>query len=44
MTKLGHFPEVWRNPAFQEHVLQGLRMVAARVDASFAGYRVKEVL
>jgi type 1 glutamine amidotransferase len=31
MTKLGHFPEVWRNPAFLQHLLQGLRYAAGRL-------------
>jgi len=30
MTKLGHFPEVWLNPDFQAHLLQGLRYAAGR--------------
>ncbi len=28
ITKLGHFPEVWQNPAFVQHLLQGLRYAA----------------
>ncbi|MEZ4701429.1 MAG: ThuA domain-containing protein [Rhodothermales bacterium] len=44
VTKLGHFAEVWQNPAFIRHVLQGMRMVAGRVDADFGGHRVKEVI
>jgi len=43
-TKLGHFPEVWRNPGYQQHILQGIRMVAGRIQTSFAGRRVKEVI
>ena len=31
MTKLGHFPEVWLNPDFQTHLLQGLRYAAGRI-------------
>jgi type 1 glutamine amidotransferase len=31
MTKLGHFPEVWRDPAFLQHLLQGLRYAAGRL-------------
>ena len=31
MTKLGHFPEVWLDPAFLEHLLQGLRFAAGRL-------------
>ncbi len=30
MTKLGHFPEVWLDPRFLEHLLQGLRFAAGR--------------
>ena len=44
VTKLGHFPDVWRTPFFVEHLLQGMRMAADRVPASFDGHRVKEVL
>ncbi len=44
VTALGHSAEVWQNEAFQEHVAQGLRVVAGRTDASFGGYRVKEVI
>ncbi len=36
MTKLGHFPEVWTNPAFLQHLLQGMRMAAGRIQANFA--------
>jgi len=32
MTKLGHFPAVWQNPGFVEHLLQGMRLVANRID------------
>ncbi len=28
ITKLGHFPEVWQNPTFVQHLLQGLRYAA----------------
>lgn len=31
MTKLGHFPDVWTNPAFIQHLLQGLRTAAGRI-------------
>jgi type 1 glutamine amidotransferase len=31
MTKLGHFPEVWADPAFLEHLLQGMRFAAGRL-------------
>jgi glucose/arabinose dehydrogenase len=44
VTKLGHFPEVWRNPAYLRHVLQGLRMVSGRIAADFSGHRAKDVL
>ena len=44
VTKLGHFGDVWETPAFLEHVLQGLRMAAGRVEADFSGHRVKEVI
>ena len=44
VTKLGHFADVWKTPAFQEHVVQGLRIAAGRVEANFAGRRVKEVI
>ena len=27
-TKLGHFADVWTEPAFIQHILQGMRMVA----------------
>ena len=43
-TKLGHFADVWTTPAFVEHLLQGLRMVAGRLPADFSGRRVKEVI
>jgi glucose/arabinose dehydrogenase len=44
VTTLGHAPETWRNEGFQRHLLQGIRMVAGEVNASFGGYRVKEVV
>jgi cytochrome c len=44
VTKLGHFPEVWQNPAFVTHLLQGMRIAAGRVEADFGGRRVKEVI
>ncbi len=31
MTKLGHFPDVWTNPVFVQHLLQGMRMTAGRI-------------
>ena len=37
VTVLGHFGEVWENPAYQEHVLQGLRLAAGRLEADFGG-------
>ena len=33
MTKLGHFPHIWLDPRFLEHLLQGLRYAAGRPDA-----------
>ena len=44
VTKLGHFAEVWQTPAFVEHVVEGIRMAAGRVEANFGGHRVKEVI
>ena len=44
VTKLGHFPAVWQDAGYQEHLLQGIRMVAGRVPAKFSGYRQKEVI
>ncbi len=44
VTKLGHFAEVWQNPAFVTHILQGMRLAAGRVEADFGGRRVKEVI
>ena len=44
VTKLGHFPEVWQNEGFQQHIRQGLRMVAGRIPAKFSGRRIKEVI
>ena len=44
MTKLGHFPSVWSNPAFIQHLLQGMRMTAGRIPANFASARVKDVI
>lgn len=43
-TMLGHYADVWRNPAFQRHLLQGIRIAAGRLDADFGGRRVKEVI
>jgi cytochrome c len=43
-TKLGHFADVWNNPAFLEHLLQGMRIAAGRVEADFGGRRVKETI
>lgn len=43
-TKLGHFPDVWTTPDFLQHLLQGMRMAAGRLDADFSGHRVKEVI
>ena len=44
VTKLGHFPDVWTNPGYLTHLLQGMRMAAGRIDADFSGHRVKEVI
>ena len=44
VTQLGHFPEVWQDSGYRQHIAQGLRMVADRVPAKFGGYRVKEVI
>lgn len=43
-TKLGHFADVWTNPAFMQHLLQGMRMAAGRIPADFSGGRVHEVI
>jgi len=43
-TKLGHFADVWTTPDFLQHLLQGLRMAAGRLEADFGGHRVKEVI
>lgn len=43
-TKLGHFPDVWHTPAFVEHLLQGMRIAAGRIEADFGGQRVKETI
>lgn len=43
-TKLGHFPDVWNTPFFVEHLLQGMRIAAGRIDAEFGGRRVKETI
>lgn len=43
-TKLGHFAEVWTDPGFIQHILQGMRIAAGRIEADFGGHRVKEVI
>lgn len=43
-TKLGHFPDVWTTPDFLQHLLQGMRMAAGRIDADFSGHLVKETI
>ena len=43
-TVLGHFPDVWRSPAFLQHILQGMRIAAGRLPADFGGRRVKETI
>jgi glucose/arabinose dehydrogenase len=40
-TKLGHFADVWRTPMYLEHLLQGMRMAAGRIEADFSGHREK---
>ena len=44
VTVLGHFADVWRSPAFLQHVLQGTRMAAGRLPGDFSGHRVKETI
>lgn len=44
MTKLGHFPDVWANPDFLQHLLQGMRMAAGRIESDFSGQLVKETI
>jgi len=44
VTVLGHFADVWRSPAYLQHVLQGMRMAAGRLPADFSGHRVKETI
>ncbi len=36
VTKLGHFPDVWRTPDFIQHVLQGMRIVSERLPSDFS--------
>ena len=36
MTKLGHFPEVWLDPRFLDHLLQGIRYAAGRLEPQSA--------
>src|SRR5690606_2484569 len=43
-TKLGHFGDVWRNPAFLRHLVAGMRQAAGREPADFSGPRVKETI
>ena len=35
VTVLGHFGNVWKTPGYQQHVLQGLRIAAGRLEADF---------
>src|SRR5690606_5247481 len=35
VTVLGHFGDVWNTPGYREHVLQGIRIAAGRVEADF---------
>lgn len=44
VTKLGHFPDVWRNPAFLQQLVTGIREAAGRTPADFGGHRVKETV
>jgi glucose/arabinose dehydrogenase len=44
MTKLGHFPDVWTDPAFVQHLLQGLRTAAGRIPGDYGVHRVKETI
>jgi glucose/arabinose dehydrogenase len=44
VTVLGHFADVWHNPAYVQHVLQGMRIAAGRVPADFTGHRTKETV
>lgn len=44
VTKLGHFGDVWTTPSFVQHVLQGMRIAAGRLDADFSGRRIKETI
>jgi glucose/arabinose dehydrogenase len=44
VTTLGHFADVWRNPAFLRHLLQGMRIAAGRLETDMTGRRVKETL
>jgi glucose/arabinose dehydrogenase len=43
-TKLGHFPDVWRNPDFIQHLLSGIRQAAGRTPVDASGRRVKETV
>jgi glucose/arabinose dehydrogenase/type 1 glutamine amidotransferase len=44
VTSLGHFEDVWGTPAFIQHLLQGLRIAAGRIDADLGGRRTKETI
>ncbi len=35
VTVLGHFGNVWKTPGYQQHVLQGIRIAAGRLEADF---------
>jgi cytochrome c len=43
-TVLGHFPDVWRSPAYVRHLLEGMRIAAGRTEADLSGHRVKETI
>ncbi|MEM7098045.1 MAG: family 16 glycoside hydrolase [Pseudomonadota bacterium] len=44
VTKLGHFPDVWTNPSFVHHLLQGMRLAAGRIPGDFSSHRTKETV
>lgn len=44
VTVLGHFADVWKSPAYLQHVLQGMRIAAGRIPADFSGHRTKETI
>jgi type 1 glutamine amidotransferase len=36
VTVLGHFGDVWNNPGYRQHILQGIRIAAGRLPADFS--------